>query len=102
MFFRLAAMVTRRYCGAVSLNYKKVPEACSPGYKNAPMAGSPGYRMYQGLSALLTSRYCGAGSPGHIFVPRAGSPWYKGHADYRLPVGACFNLTAIYDQNYRS
>ena len=38
MFFRLLALVTRRrrYCGAVSLSYKKVPEAGSPGYRNIP------------------------------------------------------------------
>ena len=55
MFFRLSALVTRRYCGAVSLSYKKVPEPCSPGLKNVPKAGNPGYRN----------------------VPRAGSPGYK-------------------------
>ena len=30
IFFRLQALVTRRYCGAVSLNYKKVPWGCQP------------------------------------------------------------------------
>ena len=55
MFFILPALITRRYCGAVSPSYKKVPEACSPWYKNVPMAGSPGYRN----------------------VLRTGSPGYK-------------------------
>ena len=42
MFFRLPALVTSRYCGAVSPSYKKVPEACGLWYKNIPRAGSPG------------------------------------------------------------
>ena len=36
----LATLVTRRYCGAVSHSYKKVPEACSLRDKNVPWAGN--------------------------------------------------------------
>ena len=44
MYQGLAALVTSRYCGAVSPSYKKVPEACSLWYKNfVPRAGRPRY-----------------------------------------------------------
>ena len=84
MFFRLPALVARRYCGAVSLSYKKVPEACSPGYENVPKAGSPGYSNVPRAGSPGYLKGPRAGSPGHIFVPRAGSPRYIGLADYRL------------------